>query len=107
MNDALKEKLKSVEEISFSKHFRHKAQIRGISEDEVIAHLKSPDYLEHSEYQGDEMGGEKYALLFHKSNKYDLKVVVSFRDKALNVVTAHIQSKRKRKVLERWLRTQR
>lgn len=79
MNDALKEMLKSVEEIGFSKHFRRKAQIRGISEEEIIAHLKSPDNLEFSEYQGAEGGGEKYALLFHKSNKYDLKVVAAFR----------------------------
>jgi hypothetical protein len=71
----------------------------GESQRKVISYLRNPEALEHFEYQGEEPEGKKYALIFNKSNKYDLKVVISVKE-ALNVVTAHIQSKRKRKVLD-------
>lgn len=58
------------------------------------------------EDQGDEPQGHKYALLFSKSNKYDLKIVVSIKEKRLNVVTAHIQNIKKRKVYQEWLERQ-
>ncbi len=103
--DELKKKLKSIETITFSIHFQKKSKIRGISEEEILSNLKNPEMLEHFEYQGEEPQGQKYALFFNKSSKYDLKVVVSIKE-ALNVVTAHIQSKRRRKVLDKWLKMQ-
>lgn len=103
--DELKKTLKSIGTITFSKHFQKKSKIRGISEEEILSNLKNPETLENFEYQGEEPQGKKYALFFHKSNKYDLKVVVSIKE-ALNVVTAHIQSKRRRKVLDKWLKMQ-
>ena len=103
--DKLKENLKSIETITFSKHFHLRAIIRGITEKEVLSYLRNPEALEHFEYQGEEPEGKKYALIFNKSNKYDLKIVISVKE-ALNVVTAHIQSKRKRKVLDKWLKIQ-
>ncbi len=101
----LKEILKSIGTITFSKHFHLRYTMRGITEREVQSYLRNPEALEYFEYQGEEPEGKKYALIFNKSNKYDLKVVVSIKE-ALNVVTAHIQSKRKRKVLDKWLKMQ-
>ncbi len=103
--DELKEKLKSIEQITFSKHFRLRAEIRGIFEKEILSYLKNPENLEQFEYQGEDPEGKKYALIFHKSSKYDLKIVVSIKE-ALNVVTAHIQSKKRRKVFDKWLKMQ-
>jgi len=99
--------LKEIETINFSKHFYdEKVKLRGINEDEIRTHLKSPHKLIAVEDQGDEPQGHKYALLFSKSNKYDLKIVVSIKEKRLNVVTAHIQNIKKRKVYQEWLERQ-
>jgi len=104
MSGDIKDRLRAVEIFTFSRHFQHKAKIRGISEEEVLSCLKNLQNLSYSEFQGDESQGSKYALLFRKSGKYDLKLVISIKDKTLNVVTAHIQNKKKRKVLEKWLK---
>lgn len=77
--DELKEKLKSIETITISKHFHLRAKIRGITEKEILSYLKNPEALDHFEYQGKEPEGQKYALIFNKSNKYDLKVVISIK----------------------------
>ena len=101
--DEIEEKLKSVEKIEFSRHFQIKSVIRTVSQEEILETLKSLEFLEFAEDQGEEYGARKFALLFHKSSKYDLKIVISIKDKALNVVTAHIQNKKRRKVFEKWL----
>jgi hypothetical protein len=56
------------------------------------------------EDQGDEEKGHKYAILFSKSNKYDLKVVISVKDKNVNVITAHIQNIKRRRLFGKWLK---
>lgn len=99
-----KEILKTIETITFSKHFYdEKVKLRGINEKEVKTNLKLPDKLIAAEDQGKEPKGHKYALLFSRSNKYDLKVVVSVKNKSLNVITAHIQNIKRRKVYRKWL----
>mgnify|MGYP000108938152 CR=1 FL=1 len=104
----MREALKTVETITFSKHFYEpKVRLRGISEEEVIKNLKKGNRLIVVEDRGEEPKGHKYALLFKKSNKYDLKVVVSLKGKNLNVITAHIQSIKRRKVYEKWLERRR
>ena len=101
----MKNVLKGLESVTFSKHFQEeKVRLRGITEGEIKAHLNSPVKLIVMEDQGEEPEGHKYALLFSKSSKYDLKVVVSLKDKRLNVITAHIQNIKRRKVYEKWLR---
>lgn len=106
--EEMKQKLKDIGKISFSKEFIEKAvKIRGIPESEVIKNLKQLDKLIFAEDRGDEEKGHKYALLFSKSNKYDLKVVISIKDNNLNVITSHVQNIKRRKVLEKWLRMQR
>lgn len=103
--DDLKETIKSIKKIKFSKHFHEKAKIRGITEEEIQSYLRHPENIVQFEYQGKEDDRQKYALIFNKSNKYDLKIVISVKED-LNVVTAHIQSKKKRKVLDKWLKMQ-
>ncbi|MFQ6055677.1 MAG: DUF4258 domain-containing protein [Methanosarcinales archaeon] len=103
--EEMKKKLKSIKTITFSKHFHEpKVRLRGISEEEVKNHLRYPKKLEIVEDQGEDIKGHKYGLLFHKSNKYDLKVVVSIKNKSLNVITTYIQNKKRRKVFEKWLK---
>lgn len=101
----MQEILKSAETITFSEHFYEpKVQIRGISEDEVKNNLKNPEKLLSFEDQGEEAKGHRYSFLFSKSNKYDLRIVVSLKDKNINVITTHIQNIKRRKVLEKWLK---
>jgi uncharacterized membrane protein len=101
----LQKLLSSAETISFSKHFYEpKVQIRGISEEEIKNNLGNPTKLISFEDQGEDLRGHQYALLFSKSNKYDLKIVASIKDKNINVITTHIQNIKRRKVLERWLK---
>lgn len=82
-----KKELKTINIITFSKHFEEpKIKLRGITKEEILRYLGKPDSLKMVEDQGEELEGHKYGLLFHKSNKYDLKVVVSIKDKTLNVI---------------------
>lgn len=103
----IKKILKMIETITFSKHFYEKVRLRGISEEEIVSNLREPDKLLFAEDQGEEPQGHKYALLFSKSRKYDLKVVISIKNKSLNVITSHIQNIKRRKVYEKWLEKQR
>lgn len=96
--------LKEVESVAFSKHFgEEKVRLRGITEVGIKNNISSPVKLIAVEDQGEEPKGHKYALLFSKSRKYDLRVVVSLKDKRLNVITSHIQNIKRRKVYEKWL----
>ncbi len=105
--EEIKKILKTITTISFSKHFHEpKVRLRGISEDEITTNLKNPNKLLFVEDQGEEPQGHKYALLFSKSNKYDLKIVISIKDKNLKVITSHIQNIKRRKVYEKWLKKQ-
>ena len=100
--------LKSVTEITFSLHFDEpKARTRGIEKGEVERALRDPGRLQAVEDQGPGWSGRKYALLFEKSGRYDLKVVVSMAGGRANVITAHVQNRLRRKVYERWQGTRR
>lgn len=104
----MKEKLKSAEAITFSKHFYDpKVRIRGISEEDIRTNFRNPDNFISFEDQGEDPRGHKYALLFKKSNKYDLWVLISVKDKRINVITTHIQNIKRRKVLKKWLKKRR
>ena len=93
--------------IEFTRHAIHKLKIRGIPEEEVIKNLKDPKELIAVEDQGEEKGSQKFALLFSKSRKYDLKVVISIKNGRIKVITAHIQNIKKREKLRKWLKKQR
>ena len=94
--------LRKIETITFSKHFNEKAIIRGINRDSLIAMLKTPERITAVEYQGYENGGHKYGILFNIMSNYDLRVIFSVSGKDLNVITAHIQSIKKRKRFLEW-----
>jgi hypothetical protein len=49
--DELKEILKSIEIITFSKHFQQKAKIRGIKEEEILSCLRKPENIVQFEYR--------------------------------------------------------
>lgn len=99
--------LNSTKTITFSKHFyEHAIKIRGISEEEVKNELKCTTKLISYEDQGFDERGHKYSLLFSKSNKYDMRIVVSIKDNNINVITTHIQNIKRRKVLEKWIKKQ-
>jgi len=105
--ESVKSILGKIEEIAFSREFREKVvKIRNITEDEIKQTLKQSNKLIFAEDQGEEELGHKYGLLFSKSSKYDLKVVVSIKHKRLNVITSHVQNIKRRKVFEKWLRMQ-
>jgi len=53
------------------------------------------------EDQGEDLRGHRYALLFSKSSKYDLRIIISMKGKNI------IQNIKRRKVLEQWLKRQR
>lgn len=103
--DEMKKILATIKEITFSKHFHdEKVKLRGISENKIIKNIKELGRLVYIEDQGKEPKGHKYAFLFSKSRKYDLKVVVAVKGNKLNVITPHIQNIKRRKVYEKWLK---
>ncbi len=102
--DGVKKMLSGIDDITFSRHF-HSPKVfnRGIDEGTVVEKVRHPSHLISVQDQGDGSKGHKYSLLFRKSTRYDLRVVVSVKGKRLNVITAHIQNIRRRKVYEKWL----
>jgi hypothetical protein len=106
--EELKKELISSDSITFSTHYYEpKVQTRGISEEEIKNNLKNPDKLLSFVDQGEEPQGHRYALLFSKSGKYDLRIVISLKDKTIKVITSHIQNIKRRKVFEQWLKKRR
>lgn len=105
--DEVRNALKTAKAINFSKHFySEKVKSRGIEIKDVETVLKNPDSLVEVEDQGNDTIGHKYALLFRKSNKYDMKIVISIKGADLNVITTHIQNIKRRKAYEKWLEMQ-
>jgi hypothetical protein len=96
-------KLKSVSEITFSLHFDEpRVRVRRIERSEVESMLRDPYRLQMVEDQGPGFSGWNYALMFERSGRYDLKIVVAISADGAraNVITAHVQNKLKRKVYE-------
>ena len=91
-----------VSNISFSNHFHLREKLRGISESNIIDKLKDCNGLILMEEKGAEPKGNKYKLLFKHMSNYDLKIVISVKDKHINVITAHIQNIKKRKAYKAW-----
>lgn len=60
---------------------------------------RRPDALCLVKDRGDDRDprGHKYLLLFDKSSRYDLKVVVSILAGKAKVITAHVQNKKRRR----------
>jgi hypothetical protein len=88
--------------VSFSKHFHLRSELRGIKESNIIDRLKDCENLILIEEQGNEPKGNKYKLLFKYMSNYDLIIVLSIKDGKINVITAHIQNIKKRKAYKAW-----
>jgi len=101
----LRKKMKN-KKICPTRHFLEKSHIRGIEPDYVKELLISLENLVAIKVQEEKEDETKLELIFEKSRKYDLRVIISVKEnkKVINIVTAHIQSKKKRKRLEKWLR---
>lgn len=107
-----KETLKKIlkdKKLFFTKHFLQRAEIRSIDPEYIKTLLQTLEKLEYVIVQESSESEIKLELIFAKSRKYDLRVIISIkeRQKQINIITAHIQNKKKRKRLEKWLRKSR
>ena len=89
--------------IAFTGHAARKLALRGLSEQDILSALQNPGTLVAAQDQGDHPLGHKYGLLFERSHKYDLRIIVSLSEGRLNVMTTHIQNRKRRKVYHTWL----
>lgn len=105
--EQVKVKLKSIEKIGFSKHAEEKIKTRNIEKEFIVKNLKNPDKLLKFSYEPDKYPGEKYELYFSISKRKSLKAVVSFTNEGLNVITSHIISGKRTRLVEKWQRKRR
>ncbi|MDY6788655.1 MAG: hypothetical protein SVV03_01700 [Candidatus Nanohaloarchaea archaeon] len=64
-----------------------------ITKELVIKYLAKFKDLDEFKFEPDDYIGEKYILLFDKSTKYWLKIVISFKNGTIAVITAHLANK--------------
>lgn len=103
--ERMKALLGSVKEVAFTLHFDSSdVARRGIGREDAERALRDPDGLVSVDDQGGDLRGHKYALLFEKSSRYDLRVVVSILGGRINVITTHVQNRKRRKVNEKCLK---
>lgn len=91
-------------EIRYTKHFEEDvlSDRINITKKLVKSNLKNPKNLIEFQYEEDTHPREKYELLFDKSNKYYLMIVVSLEEKKyIYVVTSFVMNKEKTKILEK------
>ena len=94
--------MRKAENIKYSKHAEEKLIERGIDKGNVEEILRNPENLMAYIFERDKYPGEKYELYFNLSKRKSLKIVVSFVGKYLNVITAHIISSKRARLVERW-----
>ena len=103
--ERMKALLRSVKEIVFTLHFDSSdVARRGVGREDAERALREPEDLVSADDQGDDPRGHKYALLFEKSSRYDLRIVVSILGGRINVITTHVQNRKRRKVNEKCLK---
>jgi len=99
--EQMKEMLRSATDIAFTLHFGSPdVARRGIGMEEAERLLRQPDGLASVYDKGDDPRGHKYVLLFEKSSRYDTKIVISVLGGRINVITTHVQNRKRRKVNE-------
>lgn len=101
---AVRKRLAAVWRFAFTKHCENKMAKRGLSKEALINALKDPGLLISAESQADHYKeGEMFLLIFQKSRKYELAIVAKFIGKQdIKVITAHIQSRKRKKLVEKW-----
>ena len=103
----MKEKLKLIKDVDFSKHAERKILTRGLKKDIIINILKNPEKIMKFAIEYDKYPGEKYELFFALNKRKCLKIVVNFLNTSLNVVTAHIILNKRVKLVEKWRKKRR
>ena len=88
----------SVREVKYTRHFEEERLPRreNVSKELIEDNLSNFSGLVDFVYSEDDHSRFKYELLFDKSRKYFLKVVLSMDDSEVYVVTAHVINKAKR-----------
>jgi hypothetical protein len=87
----------------FTEHFYERQRYRKISEAKIRECLEDlKDLIDVQDKGLTEHGRHTFSLLFKMLDNYDLRVVISVKEKDLRIVTAHIQDIRKRKGLRKW-----
>ncbi len=99
--ESVKSRLKSVQDIIVGAHVLNKFNERPITEEQIKSMIWDPKNLVNAEIQKDEIS-EKYRLIFRKSGKYDLIIVIRLINSHLKIITAHIQNKKRTKITEKW-----
>lgn len=98
--DGIRKTLSRVSKINYTQHFEEERLPNrvNLSKDIIEEHLKSPRKLIEFEFEEDKHPRPKYQLVFDKSTKYYLKIVLSFDDNEVFIVTAHIVNKRRKEL---------
>lgn len=99
--ESVKSRLKNIRDIIVGAHVLNRFNERLITEEQIKSLLWDPKNLVNAEAQKDEIS-EKYRLVFRKSGKYDLIIVIRFINLHLKIITAHIQNKKRTKITEKW-----
>lgn len=95
--EALKREIES-REIQYTWHFKEKRLPRrkNVSVELIETYLGNPVDLLEFVFEPDDHDREKYQLLFDKSSKYFLKIVLSMEGDSQYIVTAHVVNKSKK-----------
>ena len=97
--------LTKVENIDVSEHVTDPKKGRDITKEEVLTFIRNKleklDFIE----EQNSLIGQKYRLIFNRSNVYYLNLICVLKDEQhLNVVTAYISNKKKIRLNEAWKR---
>ena len=98
----IKEKFKTIEDVIFSEHAENKLKIRKIEKEFIIKNIRNPIKLIKFFREEDRYPGEKYELYFIINKRKSLKIVVSFLNNNLNIITAHIILSKRLKWVKKW-----
>lgn len=90
----------SSRKVNYTYHLEEKRlPIReNVSKDLIERHLDNPSDLIDYSYEEDNHKREKYQLVFDKSTKYFLKIVLSMAEEELFIVTAHVVNKTRKEL---------
>jgi len=86
--------------VNYTRHFeRYRLPYRqNVTKNLIEKHLEDPKDLVKYKHEEDDHNREKYQVLFDKSTKYYLKIVLSMTNGDLFTVTAHVINKTKKKL---------
>lgn len=88
--------------LQYSVHYMTKVEPYrdNASRENIEANIRDPSGLLEWAFQEDDEPSDKYVLVFDHSTKYLLRVVVADWGEYLNIVTAHVVSKRRLDAIE-------